>query len=108
MRRLVVVPLVIGVAASATATGTYLYTQSRGSTPKYRLGAVERGALTATVSATGALNAVTAVQVGSQISGQVQETHADFNSRVTRGEVIARIDPEIFEAKVNQAEAELE
>ncbi|HEV8584350.1 MAG TPA: efflux RND transporter periplasmic adaptor subunit [Methylomirabilota bacterium] len=86
----------------------YLYAQGRNTSPKYRLGAVERGPLTAAVSATGNLNAVTTVQVGSQVSGQIKELHADFNTRVKRGQVIARLDPEIFQAKVNQARAEVE
>jgi len=86
----------------------YLYAQSRNSAPKYRLASVERGPLTAAVSATGNLNAVVTVQVGSQVSGQVKELFVDFNSRVKKGQVIARIDPQIFEAQVNQAKAEVE
>jgi HlyD family secretion protein len=62
----------------------------------------------ATVRAAGAVNALVTVEVGSQISGQVKELYADFNSVVTQGQVIARIDPETYEAKVAQAEAELE
>ncbi len=106
MRRLGTVLMILAVAGAAT--GTYFYAQSRGSTPKYRLVKVERGPLTATVSATGTLNAVITVQVGSQISGQIKALYADFNSPVKHGQLIARIDPEAFEAKVNQAKAELE
>lgn len=106
MKRLLSV-LVIALAVGAGVWG-YMATQSRGNAPKYRLGRVERGPLTAAVSASGNLAAVTTVQVGSQISGQIKELRADFNSVVKRGQVIARIDPEIFEAKVNQARAELE
>jgi HlyD family secretion protein len=69
---------------------------------------VERGPLTAAVSATGNLNAVVIVQVGSQVSGQIKELLVDFNSIVKKNQVIARIDPDIFEAKVNQAKADLE
>ena len=86
----------------------YLYAQSRTSSPKYRLAAVERGALTAAVSATGNLNAVVTVQVGSQVSGQIKELLVDFNSLVKMGQINSRIDPQIFEAKVNHAKAELE
>ena len=96
------------IVVAGGATGAYFYTQGRGSTLKYRLARVERGPLTATVSATGTLNAVITVQVGSQTSGQIKELHADFNSPVKKGQLIARIDPETFEAKVNQAKAELE
>jgi len=76
--------------------------------PAYRTSAVERGALVATVKAAGTVNALVMVEVGSQISGQVKELYADFNSSVTQGQVIARIDPETYEAKVAQGEAELE
>jgi HlyD family secretion protein len=98
------------VVAALVGAGVwgYLYTQSRGNAPKYRLAKVERGHITAAVSATGNLNAVITVQVGSQVSGQIKELFVDFNSVVRKGQVIARIDPEIFEAKVNQARADLD
>src|SRR6266513_1015721 len=86
----------------------YLYTQSIGNAPKYRLARVEHGPLTAAVSATGNLNAVITVQVGSQVSGQIKDLLVDFNSVVKKAQVIARIDPEIFQAKVNQAKADLD
>src|SRR5213594_1024046 len=85
----------------------YFYVQSRGQGQGYRLARVERGPLTAAVSATGNLNAVITVQVGSQVSGQIRELFVDFNSVVKKGQVVARIDPETFEAKVNQAKAEV-
>lgn len=75
--------------------------------PTFRLASVERGNIVSAVSSTGTLNAVTAVQVGSQVSGQIKELLADFNSEVRQGQIIARIDPENFEARVSQAEAEL-
>jgi HlyD family secretion protein len=74
----------------------------------FRTAAVERGPITGAVSTSGTLNAVVTVQVGSQVSGQVRKLMADFNSEVQAGQVIARIDPETFEAKVRQARAELE
>jgi HlyD family secretion protein len=76
--------------------------------PKYRFGKVERGPLQAVVAASGTLNAVTTVQVGSQISGQVQEIFADFNTPVKKHQVIARIDPATFELSVNRARADLD
>lgn len=96
------------VLAAGLITGGYLYTQGIGARPAFRTAAVTRGPLTAAVSATGTLNAVITVLVGSQISGQVKELHADFNSLVKKGQVIARIDPEIFEAKVHQVNAQVE
>jgi len=74
----------------------------------YRTAAVERGPIISVVSTSGTLNAVITVQVGSQVSGQIKELLADFNSEVQAGQVIARIDPETFEAKVRQARAELD
>ena len=102
---------VISVAVVAVLVGagvwSYFYAQSRGSVPRYRTAPVERGPLTAAVSATGNLNAVTTVQVGSQVSGQIKELLADFNTLVEKNQIIARIDPAIFEAKVNQARADV-
>lgn len=69
---------------------------------------VDRGDIRMVVTTTGQLNPVLKVEVGSQVSGIIQELLADFNSVVKAGQVIARIDPSTFEANVNQAEAELE
>jgi len=106
MKRLISVVLVAAVLG--VGIWGYFYAQARGNAPKYRMGRVERGPLTAAISATGNLNAVTTVQVGSQVSGQIKELLVDFNSAVTKGQVIARIDPQIFEAQVNQVTAEVE
>jgi HlyD family secretion protein len=106
MRRLISLVVVAGLVGAGV--WGYLYTQSRGNAPKYRTTRVERGPLTAAVSASGNLNAVTTVLVGSQVSGQIKELYADFNTQVKKGQVIARIDPEIFQAKVGQAQADLE
>jgi HlyD family secretion protein len=106
MRRIVSIVVVALLAGGGVLA--YLYAQSRGSAPKYRTARVERGSLTAAVSATGSLNAVVVVQVGSQVSGQIKELKVDFNSIVKKRQVIARIDPDIFEAKVNQARADLD
>ncbi len=105
MKRIVSVVVVAGVVGAGV--WGYFYTQSRGAAPKYRTARVEQGPLTAAVSATGNVNAVTTVQVGSQVSGQIKELSADFNTLVKKNQIIARIDPEIFEAKVNQARADV-
>lgn len=75
-------------------------------TPTYRLANVERGNILKSVSASGELASVVTVQVGSEISGQVSALNVDFNSQVKAGQVIARIDPENFEARLRQAVAE--
>jgi HlyD family secretion protein len=106
MKRLAV--LVVLVAAAA-AGGWYWYQSRNGDAEvKYRLAKVERGPIAAVVVASGTLNAVTTVQVGSQISGQVKEIFADFNTSVKKDQVIARIDPATFELRVNQARADLD
>jgi HlyD family secretion protein len=100
--------LIAIVFLAAVVTGGYLYSQSVGNRSPFRMAAIVRGPLTAAISATGTLNAVITVQVGSQVSGNVKELHADFNSQVKKGQTIARIDPEMFQAQVNQAKAQLE
>src|SRR3989475_10456259 len=103
-----VVSLIVVAVLVGGAVGGYLYAQSRGNVPKDRLVRVERGPLTAAVSATGNLNAVITVQVGSQVSGQIKDLLVDFNSIVKKDQIIARIDPDIFLAKVNAAKADLD
>ncbi|HJZ66814.1 MAG TPA: efflux RND transporter periplasmic adaptor subunit [Blastocatellia bacterium] len=77
----------------------------RASASDYITAKVDRGNVEVTVSATGTVQAVTTVQVGSQVSGTVSWLGADFNSQVTQGQVIARLDPAIFDAQVENARA---
>jgi len=74
---------------------------------RYETALVESGRIVARVTASGTLSALVTVQVGSQVSGRIQALHADFNSAVHRGEILATIDPQIFEASVEQARANL-
>jgi HlyD family secretion protein len=76
-------------------------------TVTYETQAVDRGPIVAKVTATGTLSAVVTVQVGSQVSGRLAEVLADFNSPVKKGQLIARIDPQLFQAAVEQARANL-
>ena len=100
----------IGVLAALVllSIGAVVWFQSAAGRPQYRTAPVERGEVVATVSASGTLNAVTTVQVGSQVSGKIKHLYADFNSRVEKGQLIGRIDPDTFEAKVNQAKADVD
>ena len=75
---------------------------------EFRTETVNHGDINVTVSATGNPNAVVTVQVGSQVSGTILALYADFNTRVTKGQLIARIDPAPFQAKVDQAHANLD
>lgn len=88
--------------------GALRYLGSDDKAVQYKLAKVEAGPLTAVVSATGTLGPVVSVQVGSQVSGQIKEIYVDFNSNVKAGQLIARLDPETFEHRVRQAEADLE
>ncbi|HTX55454.1 MAG TPA: biotin/lipoyl-binding protein [Candidatus Baltobacteraceae bacterium] len=74
----------------------------------YRTAAVEKGELLSKSSATGTLNAVITVQVGTQVSGTIAQLLVDFNSPVKKDMLIARIDPATFDAKEKQAQADLE
>src|ERR1700758_3263877 len=73
----------------------------------YQTANVTRGLITQAVTATGTLNPVVNVQVGSQVSGNIQKLFADFNSKVKAGQVVAQIDPVLFQATVTQAEGDL-
>ena len=75
---------------------------------QYFTARVERGDIRAVVEATGTINAVTSVQVGSQVSGNIYRLHADFNSKVKRGQLIAEIEPSLFQGALLQAKADNE
>jgi HlyD family secretion protein len=74
---------------------------------QYFTSTVSKGDVSSVVEATGTINAVTTVQVGSQVSGTILNLYADFNSRVKKGQVIAKLDPSLFEGALGQAEADL-
>jgi HlyD family secretion protein len=98
----------IGIIAIAAIAGVGVYVWARaGKKPvqKYETVKVDRGRITARVTATGTVSALVTVQVGSQVSGRIAELHADFNSVVKKGQVIAKIDPELFKAAVEQGKA---
>jgi len=94
--------LVAGVGAGAAV---YRMGQTQ---PRYVTVPVGRGEVHTAVSATGTLNAVVTVQVGTQVSGTIQQLFVDYNSPVRMGELIARLDPATSQAKVNQAQADVE
>ena len=79
----------------------------KGGAANYQTATVTRGPITQAVTATGTLNPVVNVQVGSQVSGNIAKLFADFNSQVKAGQVVAQIDPALFQATVTQAEGDL-
>jgi HlyD family secretion protein len=101
--------IVAAVVLALLAGGLFAWSKlSREAAPPYRFASVERGNIRAAVAATGALSAVTTVQVGTQVSGRVVATYADFNDAVKQGQLIARIDPTLLEQAVRDAQAGLE
>ena len=78
-----------------------------GNAANYQTATITRGPITQAVTATGTLNPVVNVQVGSQVSGNIAKLFADFNSQVKAGQVVAQIDPALFQATVTQAEGDL-
>lgn len=104
-KRLVIATAVLAVAAGA---GYFLKPKSDVVPPsKYRSALVDRGDIHQTVTATGTINPVALINVGSQVSGTVAELNADFNDRVKKGQVLLKLEPTIFNAQVGQAEANI-
>lgn len=101
--------IILGVIAIGLAIGGYMFFNGERKTPiRYRTAAIERGSVVSIVSATGTINPVVSVQVGTQVSGMIKSLHADFNSRVKAGDKVATIDPEPFKARRDQAAGNLE
>ena len=97
----------IAILAVAGAAVGYALSRDAEESASYRFAQVERGDIVSAISTSGTVSAVVTVDVGTQISGQISELRADFNTAVKRGQLIGRIDPQTFEARVRQAEAEL-
>jgi len=106
MRRAI---LIISVLAVGLAIAGYVFFNGERKVPvRYRSAAVERGPVISLVTATGTINPVVSVQVGTQVSGMIKSLHADFNSVVKAGDIVAMIDPEPFKARRDQAASNLE
>ncbi|MBM4123456.1 MAG: efflux RND transporter periplasmic adaptor subunit [Nitrospira sp.] len=101
--------LVLSAAIAAIASGAVLWYWLSPSEPpvRYKTALVDRGPITATVTATGTVNPVVSVQVGSQVTGKIKALYVDYNSVVTQGQAIAQIDPDPFQSRANQARASL-
>lgn len=97
-----VVAVVLAVAVFAA------FSFGRAEKPKYFTAKVERGDIRDAVEATGTIDAVTTVQVGSQVSGTISKLYADFNSHVKKGQVVAEIDPSLFQGALLQAQADMQ
>jgi HlyD family secretion protein len=98
--------IIVGVLL-VVGIGVFLLLRGSENGQKFKTAPVTRGNLKATVTATGTLNAVTTVLVGTQVSGTIKQIYADFNSSVKKGQLIAEIDPATFQAQVEQQRANL-
>lgn len=92
----------------AGGSAWYWWTSSSKDEIKYRTAMVDRGDIQVVISATGTLNAVTTVQVGSQVSGTIAKLYADFNTRVKEGQLLAQLDPTFLQATVNEQRANVD
>src|SRR5205085_11178720 len=104
MKRFLAWLIVIGALLLIAFVVRHLRT---GGAATYQTANVTRGQITQAVTATGTLNPVVNVQVGSQVSGNISKLFADFNSQVKAGQVVAQIDPALFQATVTQTEGDL-
>jgi HlyD family secretion protein len=105
VKRVILAVLVVATLA-ALAYGVFRYRQAN-AVPEvqYRTAAVENRRITSRITASGALQATVTVQIGAQVSGRIATLGADFNSEVKKGQVIARLDPQLFAAEVERAKA---
>jgi HlyD family secretion protein len=106
MKRIVIIVFLVLILAAGGFFGYRTYFSQK-KKPQFRTEAVSLGSITSQVVANGTVNPVTLVPVGSQVSGPIIKLFVDFNSVVRQGQVIAQIDPALFQAKVDQTEADL-
>jgi HlyD family secretion protein len=99
--------LISTVVLMVVAVGLFVTFRQKGNGVQFKSEKITRGNIQATVTATGTVNAVTTVLVGTQVSGRIKQIYVDFNSLVKKGHLIAQIDPETFEAQLEQAKANL-
>ena len=103
-KKVVIISIIIVVII---ATGLFFYFRGNGNNMAYKTEKVSRGEIKALVTATGTVNAVTTVSVGTQVSGTIKRLMVDYNSPVKKNQLLAQIDPSTFQAQVDQARANL-
>ncbi len=108
MKKKIIFWVILILLIAGGASGYIYFYKDKDQAVKYRTAKVERGSISAFVTANGTINPVITVLVGSQVSGTIQKLYADYNSRVKKDQLIAQIDPAIFQAQVSQAKAKVE
>ncbi|HWR58668.1 MAG TPA: efflux RND transporter periplasmic adaptor subunit [Thermodesulfovibrionales bacterium] len=99
--------IIVGIAVALLIAGGFILFRNKGDELKFRTEKITKGDIVMTVTATGTVNAVTSVLVGTQVSGTIKKIYVDFNSSVKKGQLIAQIDPALFDEQVAQAKANL-
>lgn len=107
MKKKIIIGIII-VIIILLATGAFIFFKNRENGPKFKVDRATKGDIKATVTATGTMNAVVTVLVGTQVSGTIKTLYVDFNSPVKKGQILAQIDPATFQAQVEQARANLQ
>jgi len=95
------------IVAVIIAAGLFFYIKGSENSQAYKTEKISRGEIKSIVTATGTVNAVTTVSVGTQVSGTIRKLFVDYNSQVKKGQLLAQIDPATFQAQVEQAKANL-
>lgn len=99
--------IVISIIAVSIIAGAFFYFKGNGKNVAYKTEKISRGEIKSVVTATGTVNAVTTVSVGTQVSGTINRLFVDYNSQVKKGQLLAQIDPSTFQGQVDQARANL-
>lgn len=105
MKKKIIIAVII--VTIILAGGVFFLLKNKENGPKFKVDKVTKGDIKATVTATGTMNAVVTVLVGTQVSGTIKTLYADFNAPVKKGQILAQIDPATFQAQVEQAQANL-
>jgi len=105
MKKIVIILILVALLGAGLTA--FLLSRSRENVIQYKTEKISRGDIQETVFASGTINAITTVSVGTQVSGRIKAIYVDFNSPVKEGQLIAKIDPSIFEAQLEQARANL-
>ena len=105
MNKKILIMIFIVIVVVGTVLAMTVFKNGNTNGVAYKMEALDTGNIQAVVDTTGTLNPVTTVDVGSQVSGKIQDLFADFNSKVKKGQIIAKIDPELFETRVSQSKA---
>jgi HlyD family secretion protein len=105
MKKKIIILAIIAIVI--IAAGLFFYLKGSGKNTAYKTEKISRGEIKSIVTATGTVNAVTTVSVGTQVSGTISKLFVDYNSPVKKGQLLAQIDPSTFQSQVDQAMANL-